>query len=80
LHLAEARYRDGATDYATVLNAEIAYQQDSVAAIQGRSQRYLDSVALFVALGDGWQPDQPESKAHSVPSDTPMVNTAGAPA
>ncbi|WP_081576676.1 efflux transporter outer membrane subunit [Acidithiobacillus thiooxidans] len=80
LHLAEARYRDGATDYATVLNAEIAYQQDSVAAIQGRSQRYLDSVALFVALGDGWQPDQPAPKAHSVPSETPMVNTAGAPA
>lgn len=55
LQLAEARYRDGAADYATVLNAEIAYQQDSVAEINTRSQRYLDSVALFVALGDGWE-------------------------
>ncbi len=80
LQLAEARYRDGATNYATVLNAEIAYQQDSVAAINGRSQRYLDSVALFVALGDGWQPDHPQPTAHTVPSNTPLVDTAGAPA
>lgn len=56
LQLAQGRYRDGETDYQTVLSAEIAYQQDTVAAIQGRSQRYLESVALFLALGDGWTP------------------------
>ena len=77
LRLAEARYRDGATDYATVLDAEIAYQQDTVAAISARGQRYLDSVALFVALGDGWQPEagdartasdaQPHSAIHQSP-------------
>lgn len=55
LHLAKARYRDGAADYAAVLNAEIAYQQDTIAAINGRSQRYLDSVALFLSLGAGWR-------------------------
>ncbi len=80
LQLAEARYRDGATDYATVLNAEIAYQQDSIAAINGRSQRYLDSVALFVALGDGWQPDHRDSKAPSTSSTTAVEHTVGASA
>ncbi|MEY2342941.1 efflux transporter outer membrane subunit [Acidithiobacillus sp. IBUN Pt1247-S3] len=66
LQLAQARYRDGDTAYQTVLNAEIAYQQDTVAAIQGRSQRYLDSVGLFLALGDGWTPAAtPAQPAHS---------------
>ena len=66
--LAQDRYRDGETNYETVLNAEIAYQKDTVAAIHGRSQRYLDSVALFLALGDGWSPvagSHPHSTPHA---------------
>lgn len=68
LALAQARYRDGVSDYQTVLTAEIEYQKDTVAAIQGRSQRYLDSVALFLALGDGWSPavqQDHKTSAHS---------------
>ncbi|WP_226859838.1 TolC family protein, partial [Acidithiobacillus ferriphilus] len=80
LHLAEARYRDGATDYATVLDAEIAYQQDTVAAISARSQRYLDSVALFVALGDGWRPDANDATATDAKTHSIVQNTQGAPA
>ena len=80
LHLAEARYRDGATDYATVLNAEIAYQQDTVAAITARSQRYLDSVALFVALGDGWRPDPSAVTATDAKTHSIVQNAQGAPA
>lgn len=53
LHLAQARYRDGVTDYATVLNAEIANQQDQEAVLRAQSERYLDSVALFLAMGEG---------------------------
>jgi len=65
LRLAQLRYRDGETNYLTVLNAEIAYQKDIVAAIQGRAQRYLDSVALFLALGDGWTAhSSPHAPAH----------------
>lgn len=79
LRLAVARYRNGVTDYATVLNAEIAYQKDTAAAIQGRSQRYLDSVALFVALGDGWQPKS-ETGNHSKVSHSSTNHAAGVPA
>lgn len=80
LHLAKARYRDGVTDYATVLNAEIAYQQDTVTAIRGRSQRYLDSVALFVALGDGWSstPSVTASAASHSPSTAHHASGASA--
>jgi len=55
--LAVARYRDGAVDYATLLNAELEAQKDEIAAVQARAQRYLDSAALFVAMGDGWWQD-----------------------
>ncbi len=76
LHLAEARYRDGVADYATVLNAEIAYQQDTVAAINGRSLRYLDSTALFLALGAGWRSGHRRSSLAVRPV---RASTRGAP-
>ena len=53
LKLAVAKYRDGVVDYNALLNAEIAYQEDTVAAIKARSTLYLDNVALFVAMGEG---------------------------
>ncbi len=60
LQLAVAKYRDGVVDYNTLLNAEIAYQEDTVAAIKARSTLYLDNVALFVAMGEG--PDLPKKR------------------
>ncbi|MBE7563672.1 MULTISPECIES: efflux transporter outer membrane subunit [Acidithiobacillus] len=80
LQLAEARYRDGVTGYTDVLDAEIAYQQDTVKAIQGRSQRYLDSVALFVALGDGWQPTSGAVPHPEKTSPSTLNHSAGVPA
>ena len=52
--IAQARYQAGAIDYQTLLNAELQYQRDQVAALQARVRRYQDSVSLFVAMGDGW--------------------------
>ncbi|WP_123101646.1 efflux transporter outer membrane subunit [Acidithiobacillus sulfuriphilus] len=66
--LALARYRDGAVDYATLLNAELEAQKDEIAAVQARAQRYLDNAALFVAMGDGWctpRPSGPTAPARS---------------
>jgi outer membrane protein TolC len=37
-----------------VLAAEQAYQTARIAVIQARASRYLDTVALFQALGGGW--------------------------
>lgn len=53
LTLARARYRDGDIAYSAVLDAQIAAQRDIQAAIAARTQHYLDTVALFLALGEG---------------------------
>jgi NodT family efflux transporter outer membrane factor (OMF) lipoprotein len=58
LRLAHGRYRDGSIAYSSVLDAEIAAQRDTQAAIEANSRRYLDAVALFLALGEGWSEAQ----------------------
>lgn len=45
----------GAIAYPAVLQAEQAYRQSVIALIQARAARYADTVALFQALGGGWQ-------------------------
>ncbi|WP_308388547.1 efflux transporter outer membrane subunit [Acidithiobacillus sp. AMEEHan] len=62
LHLAQTRYRDGVSNYATVLDAEIANEKDQQANLQAESERYLDTVALFLAMGEG---PSTSSKDHS---------------
>lgn len=53
--LATIEYREGATDYTTVLTAEqnLLEQQDQLAATQGSVAQGL--VSLYQALGGGWQ-------------------------
>ena len=53
--LAEAGYRSGSTDYLSLLNAEVTYQNARIALLRAEAQRYQDTTALFVALGgDDW--------------------------
>ncbi|MHB1579387.1 MAG: TolC family protein, partial [Acidithiobacillus ferrooxidans] len=54
LRLAQASYRAGASDYLTLLTAEVQYDNAKIAEITARSQRYQDTAALLVALGGGW--------------------------
>lgn len=54
LDLSQRQVRDGYTGYLTVLNAEQAYQQARIALVQAQADRYLDTAALFQALGGGW--------------------------
>ncbi len=53
--LALIQYREGATDYTTVLNTQtaLATQQDQLTAARGSVAQAL--VALYKALGGGWQ-------------------------
>jgi NodT family efflux transporter outer membrane factor (OMF) lipoprotein len=55
LHLAEVRYREGADDLLTVLDAQrtLFSAQDALAQI--RLDRLSASVSLFKALGGGWK-------------------------
>lgn len=49
--LARSQYREGATDYLGLLTSEVQVQNARSAYIAAETQRYADSVALFVALG-----------------------------
>jgi NodT family efflux transporter outer membrane factor (OMF) lipoprotein len=48
------RLKIGDANVLTVLNAEQAYEQSTIARIQARATRFADTVALFEALGGGW--------------------------
>ena len=54
LKLLQANYHAGLVDYLAVLTADVQYHETSIAYQQTVAQRYLDTVALFVALGGGW--------------------------
>jgi NodT family efflux transporter outer membrane factor (OMF) lipoprotein len=63
LTLARGRYRDGEIAYSSVLEAEIAAQRDTQAAIEAQNKRYLNTVALFLALGEGWSGERVDPTA-----------------
>ena len=54
LKLAQQQYAAGEVGQLTVLSAEQARRQAGVTLIQARAARYIDTAALFQALGGGW--------------------------
>jgi NodT family efflux transporter outer membrane factor (OMF) lipoprotein len=54
LHLVQVQYKAGGANYLQVLTAEQTYQNATLALVKARAQRFLDTAALFQALGGGW--------------------------
>ena len=54
LDLAQRQLQDGYSNHLALLNAEQAYQQARINLVQAQSNRYVDTAALFQALGGGW--------------------------
>lgn len=54
LILTRGQFRLGAVSYLSLLNAERQYQQTHISRIQAQATRYVDTAALFQALGGGW--------------------------
>ena len=54
LRLVQAQYKAGGANYLQVLTSEQAYQNATLALVKARAQRFLDTAALFQALGGGW--------------------------
>jgi NodT family efflux transporter outer membrane factor (OMF) lipoprotein len=52
--LSRLRYKDGYDSYLAVLIAEQAYQQQRLSLVQAQAARFVDTAALFQALGGGW--------------------------
>lgn len=54
LELTQKQFQVGATSYLSLLNAERQHQQALIGLVQARATRYVDTAALFQALGGGW--------------------------
>ena len=54
LKLTRAQYELGGVSYLNLLNAQLNYQQATLAVVSARASRYVDTAALFQALGGGW--------------------------
>jgi NodT family efflux transporter outer membrane factor (OMF) lipoprotein len=54
LAIARQQFELGEVGAIPVLNAQQAYQQAELALVQAEANRYLDTAALFQALGGGW--------------------------
>jgi NodT family efflux transporter outer membrane factor (OMF) lipoprotein len=62
LELSQRQYKDGYAGYLELLGAEQADQQARIALVQAQASRYVDTAALFQAMGGGWWHD---ADAHS---------------
>ncbi|MCG5512450.1 efflux transporter outer membrane subunit [Ectothiorhodospira shaposhnikovii] len=71
LRLAELRYREGAGDFTSVLDAQRTLFQAQEQAVQLRLSRLVAAVDLYKALGGGWQ----REAAPDMPSDMPGPTT-----
>jgi NodT family efflux transporter outer membrane factor (OMF) lipoprotein len=60
LRIATNRYAAGYSPYFEQLDAQRALLSVDLAIIQARSDRLTASVALYIAMGGGWQPDLTE--------------------
>ena len=59
--LAELRYRAGAVDFQTVLNAQNGAFQSQESLVQSRLSRFTAVIGLTLALGGGWDGATPEA-------------------
>lgn len=65
--LVMANYQAGVASYVDVLNAGMAVDQATIALTAASAQRYQDTVALYVAMGGGWQVDGADAPQRSTP-------------
>lgn len=54
LSLASGQFRLGGVSYLSVLAAQQTYQTAVIGLVRAQASRYIDSVALYQALGGGW--------------------------
>ncbi|WP_114241607.1 efflux transporter outer membrane subunit [Dyella sp. C9] len=54
LAIAQRQFALGDISQVALLNAQVTYRQAELALVQARAARYMDTVALFQALGGGW--------------------------
>ena len=66
--LAELRYRAGAVDFQTVLNAQNSAFSSQESLVQSRLSRFTAVISLTAALGGGWDGTKPDAPPMSMVS------------
>jgi NodT family efflux transporter outer membrane factor (OMF) lipoprotein len=78
LEVTRTNYTEGVASFLNVLDAERTYQQARLNYVRGQSQRYLDTIQLFAAMGGGWWnwPDGSPAGMEdaAAPAQTPSAN------
>ena len=69
LDLVRKQFEVGYINYLALLSAEQVYQQAEINLVQAKTSRFVDTAALFMALGGGWWNDL--EPASSTPSGAP---------
>jgi NodT family efflux transporter outer membrane factor (OMF) lipoprotein len=69
LEITTERFQAGAIAFLSLLDAQRTYQQARILLVIAQANRYVDTVALFTALGGGWwnRMDVPEEYATTPP-------------
>lgn len=80
LEIARRRLQLGDTTYVFVLTAELAYRQAALLRIQAQAARYVDTAALFQALGGGWwnRDEKPADAAQRLRCRPPVASSTPA--
>ena len=72
LGLAQARYGQGVADFLTVLDAQRNQLNAQLQLADSTTTVSADLVALYKALGGGWEPDLPDNGPPAVPTGIPL--------
>lgn len=68
--LASKQYQAGAVDYLSLLTSEVQYQNARIAHINAVTQRFTDTVALYIALGGGAVDDARNTAPNAAKTDS----------
>jgi len=79
LQLAQAQYRIGSGTFVTLLLAQQDYQQARLALVDAQVARLTDTVALYLALGGGWDGGRDDGRQSSIPDSAPDLAQAQRP-
>jgi outer membrane protein, multidrug efflux system len=76
LTLARQRYESGVTSFIEVLDAERTLQQNQLSLAEATTAVSTDLVALYKALGGGWENGSPSATRESSPASSPAGSSA----
>ncbi|MCJ2178295.1 efflux transporter outer membrane subunit [Novosphingobium album (ex Hu et al. 2023)] len=75
--LARSQYRSGLTDFTTLNTQEASLVSARNSLVQARADKAAALIALYVALGGGWDSEVPPTKLPATTPGAPLSDTSG---